>query len=70
MKTIQYFIISPDGFPTQPEPFTCEEENLQEHSIQQFELWKERYTQQGYYSANAGRISLEDLDQECSIERL
>jgi hypothetical protein len=33
-----------------------------------FEKWKQRYTKQGYYSSNRGRIPLNDLEQYCDFK--
>lgn len=67
---IQYFIISPDGFPTQMEPFSCEGGGLEKDVKKNFNKWKERYEIQGYYSSNNGRIPLEDLEYYCSIQKV
>lgn len=35
-----------------------------------FRRWKERYKDQGYYSSNYGRIDLEHLADECTVEEI
>lgn len=59
-----YEVISPDGFPID---FETRYYNSFEEAEEAFEKWKERYSRQGYYSSNKGRIPLEDLKNHCKI---
>jgi len=59
----KYQIISPDGFPIgYGETYKTKEE-----AEQAFDTWKQRYTQQGYYSSNKGRIPLDELRYHCEL---
>lgn len=67
---IKYYIISPDGFSTQPEPFQCKEEEFETDVRKNFKEWKSRFETQGYYSSNSGRISLNELSENCSVTKV
>ena len=57
------YLISPDGFATDPDQSFNELSSLVKH----FNEWKERFKHQGYYSSNKGRIPLEQLDCHMKI---
>lgn len=57
-------VISPDGFSIE----NNDGYDTLEAAREAFELWKSRYTQQGYYSSNRGRIPLDELEDYCSIK--
>ena len=58
----KYDVISPDGITIRigVPPFKTIKAREE-----YFELWKKRFERQGYYSANNGRIRLEDLSKRC-----
>lgn len=62
MAKKRWNILSPDGFAINPEKtYASKKEGLAE-----FEKWKERYRQQGYYSSTRyGRIGVDDLVRYC-----
>lgn len=60
----KYEVISPDGFPID---FEIRYYDSFKEAEEAFEKWKERYSRQGYYSSNGGRIPLEDLKSHCKI---
>ncbi len=65
---ILYDILSPDGFTIRmpgDRLFKTKEEG-----IGYYNKWKKRFEVQGYYSANYGRIPLDELDHECSWEEV
>ena len=65
-KKEQWDVLSPDGISisrTETYPSKAKAEEA-------FELWKERYERQGYYSCCDGRISLEYLKGACEFIRL
>lgn len=65
---ILYDILSPDGFTIRmpgEQLFTTKEE-----SNKHFAKWKKKFEAQGYYSSNSARISLSDLEAECSWEEI
>ena len=66
MPKIRYNILSPDGFPI--------ERDKTYPSIKAanraFDLWAKRFEKQGYYSANDGRIPLNELAQQCGLQIL
>ena len=65
-KSVRYQVLSPDGI-----AITHEDYGTKEEAISAFELWKERYVQQGYYSTNKWeKIAVEDLADYCSIEEV
>ncbi|MEQ6169152.1 hypothetical protein AAOE16_18275 [Ekhidna sp. MALMAid0563] len=66
--TVEYFILSPDKFPTFPEPFKCTLGNFNEHFKLHFSEWKKSFEKQGYYSSNHGRITLNELESACDIK--
>lgn len=62
----QYVVLSPDGFTIHP---TDTHSSLRK-AVKAIETWKEGYKRQGYYSSNTGRIELEDLADNCTIQDL
>jgi hypothetical protein len=65
MKHKLFNILSPDGFTISMDNFKTKKE-----ALNYFAEWKKRFELQGYYSSNNGRISLEDLDDECCFINL
>lgn len=65
MTTKKYQILSPDGFTINLEEYTSPE-----NAWSGFDEWKKRFTRQGYYSSNDGRISLSDLKSHCKLTTL
>lgn len=63
MENKNFQILSPDGFPIG----YGESYNTKEEAEQAFDIWKQRYEQQGYYSSNKGRIALDDLRNHCNL---
>lgn len=59
----RYDVISPDGFTIR---MGVPEFKTEEAREKYFEMWKNRYVQQGYYSSNMGRIPLNELRSRCS----
>jgi hypothetical protein len=62
-KRLKYQVISPDGF-------TIEFDKIFYPSMKKakeaFEMWKQRYVIQGYYSSpRHGRIPLDELENHC-----
>jgi len=55
-----YNILSPDGITIRLEHFGTKKE-----ATSFYKEWKNRFTQQGYYSSNQGKIDLKDLDDVC-----
>lgn len=66
MKNIKYNILSPDGFSI--------ELNKTYNSIadakKAFDIWLKRFEAQGYYSANFGRIPLNEVEEYCTLQEL
>ena len=62
----RYVVISPDGF-TIDRTATY---SSTKKALEAFNVWKERYEIQGYYSSNKGRIALEDLADYCILKEL
>ena len=62
-KKTRYVVISPDGFPIH---FSDTYATIKD-AKKAFNDWKKRYEGQGYYSANDGRIPLNELNQHCQI---
>lgn len=58
-----YNVLSPDGFSIHPEDTYPSPKAAREA----FEIWKQRYEKQGYYSSAKGRISLDELHEYCKI---
>lgn len=67
MKKKQKFdVITPDGFSIHiSDTYSSEAE-----AIAAFNVWKKRYEHQGYYSANSGRIPLDELFSRCRIVKV
>jgi hypothetical protein len=62
----KYIVYSPDNFTIDP---NFSHYTSKKNAINAFEKWKERYTQQGYYSsAEYGRIPLDSLQSYCRVE--
>ena len=61
----KYIVISPDGF-----PIDFIEHKSQKSAITALKNWIKRYENQGYYSSNNGRISLNELQENCIIKIL
>ena len=66
MKKLKYEILSPDMIPI---GINGGYETIKE-AKKDFSQWKKRYEQQGYYSANNGRINLKDLENFCTLVKL
>ena len=62
-KQKRYDILSPDGFSI----FFDKTYKTKEDAMTHFFEWKKRYERQGYYSANFGRIPLDELEQHCEL---
>jgi hypothetical protein len=67
MARKKYDVLSPDGFSiSRDETYTSKKK-----AIEAFNLWKQRYEVQGYYSStNYGRIHLSDLQDYCQLIEL
>jgi hypothetical protein len=64
-KTKQKFrILSPDGFDINPAKITYSSPIQVLRALIQF---RDRYSFQGYYSSNFGRIDLRSIPYECSV---
>jgi hypothetical protein len=59
----QFDVYSPDGFAIHRED-TYPSREIAEQKLQE---WVKRYEQQGYYSSNKGRITLDELASCCKI---
>lgn len=67
-KTKQKFrILSPDGFDINPEKMTY---NSPIQVLRALINFRNRYSFQGYYSSNFGRIDLRSIPDECSVIEL
>jgi len=63
----KYQVLSPDGFTIEfDKPYYTSKEK----AITAFSDWKERYRRQGYYSSNNGRISLDELENYITINKI
>lgn len=60
----QFDILSPDGIPIS----MTETWGSKEAAQQALTKWMEQYEAQGYYSSNAGRIPLDELESRCTIQ--
>tara|TARA_B110000503_G_C6869890_1_gene298197 strand:+ start:60 stop:257 length:198 start_codon:yes stop_codon:yes gene_type:complete len=65
MSKQQYTVLSPDGFDIRLHTWDTKEE-----AHLALTIWMERYEAQGYYSSNAGRIPLNELESRCTIKRI
>lgn len=67
---IEFFIISPDGFPTTMEPFQANDKlHLQERVTIEVKNFISRFEKQGYYSTmKRNAISLKELPNHCQIK--
>jgi hypothetical protein len=63
MKPKLYCVVSPDGFPSWPEPFVGMAAARREKA-----RFIERYRDQGHYAADGRRIPLGELEREVRIE--
>ena len=70
MEKVKFNIISPDGFPSWPEPFICDKDKFEEESKAKLQEFLSRFERQGYYSSNNGRIPLDELPNHCQIKLL
>ena len=61
----KYVVLSPDGFAID---FRKAYYTSRKKAIEAFNIWKERYQMQGYYSSNSGRITLEELEDYCQFK--
>ena len=66
-KNYKYIVLSPDGFTIE---FSCSYYTSKKKAIDAFNKWKERYVLQGYYSSNSGRISLDELENHCTFQKV
>ena len=63
----RYEVLSPDGFTIEfDRPYYTSKKN----AIEAFDKWKKRYEQQGYYSSNNGRITLNELENYITINKI
>ncbi len=63
-----YQVLSPDGFTIE---FDKEYYTSKEKAMIAFSEWKERFKRQGYYSSTEyGRISLDELENYCTIKSI
>lgn len=69
-RTINFNIISPDGFTIHFEDYTAEKTDFLDTIKKVFEEWKGNFARQGYYSSNEGRIELKDLYWYCKFVQL
>lgn len=60
----KYQVLSPDGFTID---FAKAYYTSRRKAIEAFQIWKERFQNQGYYSSNSGRISLDELESYCTF---
>jgi len=65
-KKYKYDVLSPDGISIKRTGYFTSEKTAKK-GIQAF---VKRYTKQGYYSSNNGRISLSDLPNRCVIKEI
>ena len=61
-KKPKWQVISPDGFPIGPDDYKTEQD-----AKDALEKWLLRYKEQGYYSANYGRIPYDQIKGNCEI---
>ena len=59
----KFRIISPDGISINNDSYDSPDE-----AITAFHTWAKQYERQGYYSSNEGRIPLNELEANCTIE--
>jgi hypothetical protein len=63
----KYQVISPDGFTIEADkPYYTSKKR----AVEAFKKWVGRYERQGYYSSNAGRINLKDLEYFCTFKTI
>lgn len=67
LKEIEFTIHSPDGFSIYCETYKAPGTNYLVSIKEIFDEWKRRYTRQGYYSSNTGRIQLDELHKHCTF---
>ena len=63
----RYEVLSPDGFTIE---FDRPYYTSKKKAIEAFDKWKKRYEQQGYYSSNNGRITLDELENYMTIHKI
>ncbi len=61
----KFIVISPDGITINNNRY----DSMQE-AIDGFTAWAKQYEKQGYYSSNNGRIPLNELEENCTIEEI
>lgn len=62
-KTPKFRILSPDGFDIRMDKFEYKESEVKA----EIKAFAERYTRQGYYSSNKGRIALNEIADNCEV---
>ncbi len=63
----KYQVISPDGITIdRNKPYYTSKKK----ALEAFDVWRSRYDRQGYYSSNAGRIDLKDLEYFCTFKTI
>lgn len=65
-KKKRYVVLSPDGFTIHP---TDTYKSIVQ-AKKAFDIWKEGFKRQGYYSSNNGRIKLKDLESFCTLKEV
>jgi len=68
MSKKKYQVFSPDGFTIE---FLTPHYPSKKKAMEAFNLWKERYSRQGYYSStNYGKIPLNELEDYCTLKTI
>jgi len=67
IKPQKYIVLSPDGFTIE---FDKTEYSCLYDAVKASKLFCNRYTQQGYYSSNYGRIELADLMESLQVKTI
>ena len=62
-----YEVLSPDRFTIE---FDRPYYTSKEKAFEAFDRWKKRYEHQGYYSSNNGRITLGELENYITINKI
>jgi hypothetical protein len=65
-KKYKWDVLSPDGISIKREGYFSSEKAAQKG----FQDFKKRYTKQGYYSSNNGKIALSDLENNCTYKKI
>ena len=63
----KYQVLSPDGFTIE---FDKPHYSSKKKATEAFNKWKKRYELQGYYSSNNGRITLDELENYITINKI